>query len=139
MFDESTWMHIQGSSIHNNWLGYSFERLCFAHLSQIRNALGISGIATRTFSLQADEAQIDMLIERADKTITVCEIKWSNTPYSITKREMDRVLVRLQTAMSHYPNNNIMLCFITSNSLSMNQYAIEHVHNAITLQELFLA
>lgn len=139
LFDDAAWMHMQGSSVHNNWLGFSFERLCFAHLSQIRNALGVSGVATRTFSFQTDETQIDMLIERADKTITVCEIKWSNTPYSITKREMDRVLVRLQTAMNYYPNNNIMLCFITSYSLSMNQYATEYVHNAITLKDLFLA
>ena len=137
--DTNAWMHMQGTAIHNNWLGFSFERICFAHLSQIRKSLGVSGVATRTFPLQTDNTQIDMLIERADKTITVCEIKWSSTPYTITKREMDKVLIRLQAARVAYPNHNVMLCFITSHSLFRNQYSAENVHNTVMLKDLFLA
>ena len=72
-YDDEQWLHLQGMSKHNSWLGLSFERLCFAHMPQIRRALGIAGVATKTFAYQTDGAQVDMVIERADKTVCLIE------------------------------------------------------------------
>lgn len=47
--------------------------------------LGIAGVATKTFAYQTDGAQVDMVIERADKTVCMCEMKWSAMPYAIKK------------------------------------------------------
>lgn len=138
--DASTWMHLQGSHAHSTWLGLSFERLCFAHAPQIRHALGISGIATKTFALRADSAQIDMLIERVDRTVTVCEMKWSEkTAYSIGKSEAAKIDNRLSVARKRYPRKNCTLCLITSCGLQQNDYTIQNVQQSVILDQLFLA
>ena len=138
--DEQSWMHLQGSHTYSTWVGLSFERLCFAHAPQIRHALGISGVATKTFALYTHEAQIDMLIERADRTISVCEMKWTeNVNYVITKAEATKLQNRLALARGYYPNKNCLLCMITSSELKQNEYSIQWVQQTMTLNQLFLA
>ena len=74
-----------------SWQGFSFETICMTHLEQIKQKLGISGIATTTSSwrkLGTDSekgAQIDLVIDRADRIINLCEMKFSEQPYSISK------------------------------------------------------
>ena len=55
-------MHLQATPRHNTWLGLSFERLCFAHIYEIQKALGITGVATKTYALLTDSAQMEMVI-----------------------------------------------------------------------------
>ncbi len=138
--DEQMWMHLQGSHAYSTWIGLSFERLCFAHVSQIRHALGISGIATKTFALYTKEAQIDMLIERADRAISICEMKWTdNVNYVITKSEATKLQNRIAIARQYYPNRNTLLCMITSSGLKQNEHSIQIVQQIVTLNQLFLA
>ena len=67
------------------WAGVAFERVCLLHIAQLKKALGISGVKTAVCSWQhqADEvygkgAQIDLLIDRADNVVNVCEMKYSS-------------------------------------------------------------
>lgn len=62
------------------------------HHRQIKEALGISGIATTVSTWRSNPdppknlpgAQIDMIIERADRVIHLCEMKFSQKAYNIT-------------------------------------------------------
>ena len=79
--DPSFWSHNYTSSLRYSWCGLAFERVCFQHIPQIKQALGISGVVTNTYSWQVKDdpvygagAQIDMLIERADNTINICKM-----------------------------------------------------------------
>ena len=87
----------------NAWRGLAFENVCFAHIRQIKSALGISGVHTETFSwtFKGDEThdgtQIDMLIDRADRIINLCEIKFSLSEYTVTKDYDRKLRDRLQT------------------------------------------
>ena len=73
------------------WEGFSYELICLLHLEQIKKKLGIHIIATETSSWRSlgDEnrkgTQIDLVIERSDRIINLCEIKFSKEPYVITK------------------------------------------------------
>ena len=73
------------------WEGFSFEMICMLHLEQIKKRLGINGIATETSSWRMigdtkhKGMQIDLIIDRADRIINLCEIKFSEEPYIITK------------------------------------------------------
>ena len=137
-YDDNAWMYMQSGSRYNTWLGLSFERLCFAHLREVRQALSIGGVATKTFALRTESAQIDMLIERADKTITVCEIKWSGmTEYTLSKAETSKILERLDVARLKYPRRNVMLCMITSAGIKRNEYVTQYVNNVISLEDFF--
>lgn len=79
-FDADTWMHLMGTPTYSAWRGLSFERLCLPHLPQIKQALGISGISTQTFAYYSKEAQIDLVIDRGDKIVNLCEIKFYAGP-----------------------------------------------------------
>ena len=94
--DETWWSHNFQSRAVETWQGLSFELVCLMHLTQIKRSLGISGIATEASSwryvrpknMKDNEeekgTQIDLLIDRADRVINLCEMKFSAHPYRIT-------------------------------------------------------
>ncbi|GHU73319.1 ATPase [Bacteroidia bacterium] len=88
---ENYWVNIADSSTYKAWCGFSFEKLCMAHLPQIRRKLGISGVLSFTSSWryfnEENGAQIDLLIDRKDNVINVCEMKYAQKEYQITKRD----------------------------------------------------
>ena len=90
--DAHFWEHSVLGAELNVWRGLAFERLCLLHLDQMKVALGISGVLTRVFSWrhipddeQPEGAQIDLLVERADRIIDVCEMKWASGIFSLSK------------------------------------------------------
>ncbi len=100
--DNHWWTNNIRSHSVESWQGYSFETICMSHLEQIKRKLGINGIATSAStwrSLGNDKSQgtqIDLIIDRSDRVINLCEMKFSEGPYSISKEyEM-----KLRTRMS---------------------------------------
>ncbi len=88
-FDENNWLNAMGGPQYRAWSGYAFEQVCLAHVPQIKHALGIGGIVSQTSSWRgrASEtgAQIDLVIDRRDRVINLCEMKFSELPFTITK------------------------------------------------------
>jgi hypothetical protein len=91
--EKNYWLTLSQGQAYKSWCGYAFENLCLRHIPQIKSALGISGIATTEASwyhagkAKTNGVQIDLLINRADNCINLCEIKFCETPYTITKTE----------------------------------------------------
>lgn len=89
--DEHWWSNNMHSHSVEAWEGFSFELICMLHLEQIKKKLGIHIIATETSSWRTlgdknrNGTQIDLVIERSDRIINLCEIKFSAEPYVITK------------------------------------------------------
>ncbi|MBQ7192653.1 MAG: ATP-binding protein [Paludibacteraceae bacterium] len=117
------WQQKMLTPAYTTWCGLAFERLCFAHLSQIKRALGIEGISTVTYALYKDNAQIDMVIERSDKVVNLCEIKFTDLPYSLSKREAE--LIRNRMAVL---NNTFKTRRTISTVLLTNTKAIKNTH-----------
>ena len=82
------WARFSAGSSWKSWAGFAFENICLKHEVSIKKALGIENVNT-TASMWRHKgekgAQIDMLIDRADHCINVCEMKFSTSPYDITK------------------------------------------------------
>ncbi len=142
--DEAFWSHSYTSSVRLAWCGLAFERLCFQHIQQIKRALGISGVVANTFSWQvADDAehgagaQIDLLIERADNTVNVCEIKFSNKEFAISK-DYDKALRHKVTRFAEYINYRkaIQLTMVTTYGVAHNAYWSQ-VQNEVVADDLF--
>ncbi len=142
--DSNYWSKIQMSSIFHSWSGLAFERICLLHSEQIKKALGISGVITNEYSWQtaATEehpgAQIDLLIDRGDKVINLCEIKYSNEPYTIDKKYMENL--RNKTALFRQltkTRKGISLTMITSSGLVKNSYSMNCIHSQLTIDDLF--
>ena len=143
--DANYWSKIQMASIFITWCGLAFERICLLHSEQIKKALGISGVITTEYSWRTaatDEhsgAQIDLLIDRSDKAINLCEIKYSDGPYTIDKKYMENIrnkatLFRQLTKT----RKGIALTMITSYGLVKNSYSMNNIHSQITADDLFM-
>ncbi len=142
--DANYWSKIQTAPIYHNWSGLAFERVCLLHSEQIKKALGISGVITNEYSwrtVATDEhpgAQIDLLIDRSDKVINLCEIKYSDSPYSIDKKYMENL--RNKVALFRQltkTRKGIALTMITNSGLVKNSYSMNNIHSQITADDLF--
>jgi len=125
--DTSFWTNNINTPQHNAWAGFSFELLCQAHAEQIRKKLGISGVTTCTSSWRSrdkkDGAQIDLIIDRADNVINLCEMKFSKDEFVITK-DYDKVLRhKLATFMEETKTRKaIHTTLITTYGAEHNEY-----------------
>ena len=141
--NEHFWTQSINSPTINSWMGLTFERICLTHISQIKCALGIDGIKTEYYSWRGTDtesqrqAQIDLVIERADRMINICEAKFSEKPYLLSKDEYDKFTNRIalfkQTTSFA---GGVIPTFITANGLQRNAYS-EHITAQITLDDLF--
>lgn len=142
--DECFWSHNYLSSVRFAWVGLAFERVCFQHIRQIKHALGISGVVTNVFSWQTgpssdgeEGAQIDMLIDRADNMVNICEMKYSNKPYVITSNDIQALRHKAERfAKAKGRGKSINLTMITANGLAHTGHWGE-IHNEITAKDLF--
>ena len=87
--DPDYWMKKHETQAFRIWRGYAFEQVCLSHVGQIKQALGIAGIITHVESWRSEQsdpgAQIDLLINRNDMVISLCEMKFSDAEFIITK------------------------------------------------------
>jgi len=79
----------------NSWQGLSFELVCLTHLDQIKKALGLEIISTESTTSQTEDYQIDLVIDRADRIINLCEIKFSVDKFVITSEYADKLRERM--------------------------------------------
>lgn len=140
-----SWKQLFNSPSVTSWSGYAFENICFLHLRQIKEALRIDGIFSTCGTWQAkgnDEmngAQIDIVINRADAVINLCEIKFSNEPFIITSDYAQKLQLKI-ASYKHFSKTrkSIFLTMITNNGLFENKYSKGFVQNFVELKQLFL-
>lgn len=141
--DEHFWSKTIDKPVYNVWCGLSFERLCLLHSRQIKDALGISGIISSEYSWYAEGvgnepgAQIDLLIDRNDGVINLCEIKFSNSPFKIdSKYEQILQNKRSRFIEATGTEKSVVITMITLNGICRNSYSDEF-GSQITANELF--
>jgi len=139
--DSNFWSNCQTSHFFSTWSRLSFEMLCLNHSEQIKDALGISGVSANVFSWfgkgENRAAQIDMLIDRADSTINVCEMKYYNKPYLMTAADQEDIERKLSTFVESTGTvKNIIMTLITLKGLDRNEYS-ECIQRELTLDDLF--
>ena len=146
--DEHYWSNLS-DGIKNAWAGYAFEQVCLHHLEQIRKALGISGVLTTDCSWSTPPlvdqdganwpgAQIDLLLVRADHVISVCEMKFSQSLFSVTRDYSDKIRERNSTFIHHTRTSDaIQNILVTTYGIKDNAYSGFFV-NAVTLDNLFV-
>lgn len=141
--DESWWSHnIKDPSIRA-WKGLAFELICMQHHKQIKTALGISGMATAVYTWKCDSkgeqpgAQIDMVIERSDRIIHLCEIKFSEGKYNITSEYEKKLRTRLDIFKNITKTTKTLVhTFVTTYGLGEGKHR-SIVHSEVTMDDLF--
>ena len=135
------WQDRQKTSVLNTWNGLAFERICLWHIDQIRNALGLNRVAVEYYSWRSrtsePNAQIDLIIERADKIVNICEIKFADGPFTISKEDDMAMRNRIESFRTESGTNCAPIpVWITTFGLKQNTYSAD-VQYEVTLDDLF--
>ncbi len=141
-FDEDFWINGLDKPDIRAWSGYAFEQVCLCHLQQIKNALGIGSVQTQSSAWVgnngSEKAQIDLVIDRRDQVVNLCEMKFSIKTFTIEKSDAEnlRQKMGLFKEITKTPKA-VWLTFITTFGLTQNNYAQSLVHNSLTMDVLF--
>lgn len=139
-----SWVGLQRTPSFYAWAGYSFELLSLIHVDQIKKHLGISGVLSKTYSWRSisddsedSGSQIDLVIDRNDNTINLCEMKFSENEFSIDKdyekNLRNKIAAFIKETKSH---KSIQLTFVTTYGVKKNSYS-GIMQNEITLDDLY--
>jgi hypothetical protein len=140
--EKSFWTNTINTPLHNAWEGFSFELLCQLHLRQIRRKLGISGVITYTSSWRSRKddngTQIDLIIDRDDNVINVCEIKFSRKEFVITKEYDMNLRNKVWTFAGEVRTKKaVHTTMITTYGLKHNEYW-GGIQSEVILNDLFV-
>lgn len=144
---EGTWLNFHTQQSYKSWCGFSFESLCLKHIKQLKKALGIDQIYTEQASwvLRNDKskgeqgAQIDLLIDRADRVINICEMKFYDAEFTISKAYASELRRKISLFRSNTKTRkNVFPVMITLHGLKENSYSLELIQKSIEAKSLFL-
>ena len=140
--DNSRWSHIQQSQQVRIWQGFSFELLCLLHLDQMKYKLHIDVISNYSSSWRSSDpdnpAQIDLVIERGDRIINLCEMKFSSSPYTIDKDYEMRLRERMGLFVSQTRTRcGIHITLVTTFGVVRNSHYHSIVNSEVCLDDLF--
>lgn len=135
------WSQHVGTPEVNTWYGLAYERICKAHIPQIKRALGIASVATEYYSWRSrkskDAAQIDIIIDRADSMINLCEVKYSEALYTLDKDEYLRIMHRRDAFRAETETHkSIIPTMITTFGMTQGAYS-DQMTVKLDMNELF--
>jgi uncharacterized protein len=140
------WEEISQTQAWKTWAGYAFEAVCFKHISQIRRALhipdGAEAYAWKYIPHKKSEfqsgAQIDLVFDRPDGIVNLCEIKYSKSNFTIDKKEAKKLLSKVNVYREVTKTKKlIFISLITTFSLKKSANAENLVTSFATFDDLF--
>lgn len=144
-FEKGYWQLQQNLSSWKSWSGYAFEAVCHKHVLQIKKSLHLLPIdipATWRYAskpLSQDKgAQIDLLFDRQDDAITLCEIKYTDAPYQIDKAYAENLERKMEIFKEKTKTlKQIFMVMIAANGVKNNNYSTKLLSGIVTLEDLF--
>jgi len=138
--DENYWTNNFGTPTYNTWRGYAFEQVCLWHIPQIKSKLGISGVTTNycTWRNTKQTTQIDLVIDRNDQIINLCEMKFSKDEYVITKEYNDTLRRRYALFTDETKTRkSVHTTMITTFGVKRNMYW-GNIQSEVKMDDLFI-
>ncbi len=137
------WLQLSNTTQWKSWSGYAFENICFKHLQQIKKSLGISGVFCEFYAFQArgnknnTGTQIDLIIDRNDGIINLCEIKFYDKKFSFNKATTQVIQNKIEVFIRETKTRKtIFPTLITSFGTDKNEYTTGFIQQEISLENL---
>lgn len=140
--NDGFWQQNLSAQLLVTWRGFAFENVCFNHIPQIKNALGISGVNTMAsaWSKREDDSegtQIDLVLSRNDNVVNMCELKYYGEEFNVNKDYYRKLIRRQELLMKEVSRKTVVRStLITTYGLKRNEYSGVFT-NVITLEDLF--
>ena len=136
-----SWVSYQGTPSHAAWRGHAFELVCLLHTRQIKRALGIWGIETHEAAWRAKTTpggQIDLLIDRRDDVINVCEMKYAPAEFAISADYAKALSAKLEAFEREVkPRKALHLTMVTTEGVARNAHS-DIVQREVVADDLFV-
>jgi AAA+ ATPase superfamily predicted ATPase len=137
------WERFSTSQSWRSWSGIAFERVCLKHIQQLKKAIGIAAVYTEESAWRYQPktgkgAQIDLLIDRKDFAINICEMKYTEKEFTVDKAyagelENKRNVFKEATKT----RKSLFLTLITTFGVQSNDYVTRSVQTTVTMDALF--
>lgn len=141
---EDVWNQLSQLPTYKTWCGFAFETLCLKHINAIKKALSIAGIYSEAsiWRYQGDKenlgSQIDLLIDRKDNCINICEVKFSETEYVIDKKYAQEIHQKLSVFKNKtQTKKTLFFTAITTYGVLQNEHKNRWVDKELTMDDLF--
>lgn len=136
------WQVLSASQQYKIWTGYAFETLCYKHVEEIKKSLGIASVYTESSSFrQAAKSgrpgfQIDLLLDRKDQVINLCECKFFDAPFEINKTYS----VQLQARKALFKQvtgtkKSVFTTLITNQKHTSNSHFIDSIDAVVSITD----
>lgn len=143
--ESGLWLQLSETQDYKIWSGYTFESIALKHIPQIKKALSIGGVYSVASSFlkkgTATEkgTQIDLLLDRNDRTINVFEIKFYKDTFSITKEYAQNLKSKLRIFReTTKTRKHLFLTLITTFGITHNEHSVGLIDQIVTIDDLFL-
>ena len=126
---------------HRAWTGYAFEQVALAHIEQIKRKLQIGGVLSRQFAWRSAKSkpgvQIDLVIDRNDNVITLCEMKYCRDEYEIDTAYSRQLARRTEVFRRETGTKSALhTTLVTTYGLVNNEHTAQ-VQSVVTMEDLF--
>ena len=135
--DKHFWSEMIDSHVRSTWIGLAFERLCLEHMDQIKEALRIGGVRANFHAWRGESSQIDLLIDRSDGVINICEMKYHDGRYLITGEDDESMRnKKAEFKETTGTRKAVHVTYVTPYGVKDNAYA-KNVQSTVVLDDLF--
>ncbi|MBC7511216.1 MAG: ATP-binding protein [Ferruginibacter sp.] len=142
---KGTWTRLSDTPTWKSWSGFAFESICMKHIPALKTALGISGIYSETAIWKSrgnssnSAAQIDLVIDRRDNCINLCEIKFYENTFSIDKKYAAALLQKKHIFKTETrTRKQLFITLITTTGLQQNEHSLGLIDQQLRLDDLFV-
>lgn len=124
----ASWADFEGTPAYYAWRGNAFEIACVAHLEQLKRAIGIAAVRTEAFSWASSQstpdAQIDLVLERADGVTDLCEMKFTDTPFVMSAESEADLRRKAEVFRGESGTTNALrTVLVSANGMSANAHS----------------
>ncbi len=139
------WLQLRQQRGWQAWSGYSFESICLKHIRELKEGLGIRAVGTTESSWRSIPAtsgdrgaQIDLVIDRQDQCINLCEMKYSDHKFVISKAYATQLRNKRDTFRDRTrTRKTLFLTMVTTHGTRKNAYHDELIDDQLTMEHLF--
>jgi len=142
--ENGAWLRQYSTPAYTIWSGFSFESVCQKHVLQIRRKLGIEGVLTHTSTWRhtpqkgEQGAQIDLLLDRQDRCINICEMKFSSSEFLMDKKYAGELDTKVNVFRAETgTKKTIFPTMVTTFGTRKNEYYLGHIQAEVIMEDLF--
>jgi len=138
-FKGNIWQQLYQKQEYKTWCGYAFETICLKHSTEIKRALKIEGIASKNYTWSNPKAQVDMVIDRDDNWVNLCEMKFYNDEYTVDATYMKNLETKKREfKVDKAGRKGIYITMVTTHGVKSNKYSTAVVDHDLNIDCLFM-